>query len=338
LIVDERQRAVADAREVPLLRFQNALGFPAALFAVLCGALIFLLLHLPRMLAPEGAGASQSTGTALFFATTFGILAAFTRSVYYGGVTDLRALRPIIPLAPEDLECIARGLTRATRAQVLAASAIGLGIGLGHALILGQYELPAARLIPQLTATVGLWILMFATLAKLIINARIFSRLGSIAEPDLLRPSRQAPFGTAALRPALFLIGILCAYPLLAISNDDPLGRGAWIGAAACIATLIGIVALPLTGIRARIRERRREILKALDERLEAMGSRDLHAVSAEQLRDMDTILDMRERVAQAPSWPLDLAGVRRILLYIVLPPLTWAAAALVERLVDSVV
>jgi hypothetical protein len=52
----------------------------------------------------------------------------------------------------------------------------------------------------------------------------------------------------------------------------------------------------------------------------------------------MDTILDMRERVAQAPGWPLDLAGVRRILLYIVLPPLTWAAAALVEMFIDGLV
>ena len=52
----------------------------------------------------------------------------------------------------------------------------------------------------------------------------------------------------------------------------------------------------------------------------------------------MDTLLDMRERVAHAPGWPMDLAGVRRILLYVVLPPLTWAAAALVEMLIDSAV
>jgi len=49
-------------------------------------------------------------------------------------------------------------------------------------------------------------------------------------------------------------------------------------------------------------------------------------------------LTDMRERVVQAPGWPLDLAGIPGILLYIVLPPLTWAAAALVEMFIGGLV
>lgn len=103
-------------------------------------------------------------------------------------------------------------------------------------------------------------------------------------------------------------------------------------------ALLLGIVLLPMRGIRKRVQSTRGELLATLDRRLEALNSSDLGAASPETLRDMDTILDMRERVAQAPSWPVDLAGVRRILLYIVLPPLTWSAAALVELVIDNAV
>ena len=89
-------------------------------------------------------------------------------------------------------------------------------------------------------------------------------------------------------------------------------------------------------GIRVRIRETRQESLAALDARIESLDIGDVANASVKVMDEMDTVLDMRERVARAPGWPLDLAGVRRILLYIVLPPLTWAAAAIVEMLIDS--
>jgi len=95
---------------------------------------------------------------------------------------------------------------------------------------------------------------------------------------------------------------------------------------------------MPLRGIRRRIRETRTAALQQLDARYDAISRDGLTSAEPQQLSAMDTLLDMRERVAQAPGWPMDLAGVRRILLYVVLPPLTWAAAALVEMLIDSAV
>jgi hypothetical protein len=49
----------------------------------------------------------------------------------------------------------------------------------------------------------------------------------------------------------------------------------------------------------------------------------------------------MNEMLNGAPFFALTigiLAGFRRILLYAVLPPLTWAAAALVEILLDQLI
>lgn len=72
--------------------------------------------------------------------------------------------------------------------------------------------------------------------------------------------------------------------------------------------------------------------------RLDTITSSDIAHASADDLFELDALLDMREPVAQAPAWPVDLAGVKRIFLHIVLPPLTWAAAALVERYMDLLV
>jgi hypothetical protein len=39
----------------------------------------------------------------------------------------------------------------------------------------------------------------------------------------------------------------------------------------------------------------------------------------------------------QVPEWPFDIGLLARLLLYLILPPLTWVGAALIENLVDSV-
>lgn len=308
------------------------------MFGTLVGSFYAVLLLVSGLLTFGQASFRELLGTSLFFGINFTILSTYTGPVYREAAADLRRLGPILALRPEDVECLALGLTRATPKQLWITVAIALVVGLTHSWLLGHQHLPLSFLIPQTFATLSLWVVMLTTLTKMIINAVIFSKLGNVATPDLLRPSRQAPFGSAAIRPALFLIGILCAYSVLAISDGNPFNNGVWFGFISCVVSLIGIVILPMRGIRTRVESAREELLGTLDRRLEALNSSDLGAASAETLRDMDTILDMRERVSQAPSWPVDLAGLRRIVLYIVLPPLTWSAAALVEMAIDGAV
>jgi hypothetical protein len=134
------------------------------------------------------------------------------------------------------------------------------------------------------------------------------------------------------------MTGMLCANSLLFLGGDNPFDGPAVIGVVAGLIPLIGIVALPLRGIRRRIREERQQTLAALDERLDTITEGDIAAASAETLFQLDAVLDMRERVAKAPSWPFDVSALKRMLLYTVLPPLTWAAAAIVEMMIDSLV
>jgi len=211
-------------------------------------------------------------------------------------------------------------------------------LGVLHSFVLNNHLSPMNFAIPQFCGTILLWVGMFITVPPLIRNAALFSSLGRIARPDLLRPSRHAAFGAAALRPALLMTGMLCAYALLFLSGDNPLDGPVVIGIIAGLIPSIGIVALPLRGIRGRIREERQETLAALDARLDNITQGDIAGADADTLFQLDAILDMRERVAKAPAWPFDVNALKRMLLYTVLPPLTWAAAAIVEMMVDSLI
>ena len=42
-----------------------------------------------------------------------------------------------------------------------------------------------------------------------------------------------------------------------------------------------------------------------------------------------------RREIAQASTWPFDSSNLTRLLFYLIIPPLTWAGAALIENLVD---
>ncbi|GAB5415240.1 MAG: hypothetical protein Cons2KO_28430 [Congregibacter sp.] len=306
-------------------------------FGLACGLLVSSVLFSPALILQMGGVESlEILGNALFFGFSVAIVAGATPSILEGAARDLTALRSVLTIDEEGLNVLIQGLTRQSSRLSAFLLTCGLVAGLTHNYLLGQHLNAMPFLLTQTSATVLMWVVMLLTLPKIIRNAVLFSRLGKSASPDLLRPSRHSAFGSAALRPGVYQIGIICMYGFLLLGDSSPFDDGVWIGIAASAATLFPVVILPLLGIRARIREARQSSLAMLDERINALEVGDLSTAGVDTLDAMDTLLDMRERVVRAPGWPLDLAGVKRILLYIVLPPLTWAAAAVVEMLIDG--
>jgi hypothetical protein len=56
----------------------------------------------------------------------------------------------------------------------------------------------------------------------------------------------------------------------------------------------------------------------------------------AESLSAITRLLLYRREIQQASEWPFDMPTLTRLGLYLILPPLTWVAAALIENLVDK--
>jgi hypothetical protein len=49
----------------------------------------------------------------------------------------------------------------------------------------------------------------------------------------------------------------------------------------------------------------------------------------------MEALLSHRDRIAESVTWPIDVKLASRIALYVVLPPIAWSAAAMVEMLIE---
>lgn len=327
----------ASAPELPLLRLQALSRLPPVAFGLLCGLIMVLIATSPAIILEVPREVFLDVlGGGLFFGASVAIVAGFSRPVLHAAAMDLKQLAPVLPMSETALRTAARALSRMTTRTQWLLMLTGLASGLMHSWLLGHHRALPAFATTQYLNTTLLWVVMILTVTPLISNARLFATLGKMAKPDLLRPTRHSAFGSAALRPALLLIALLCAYSLLFLGDGNPLGGPVLIGATASLISLIGIVALPLRGIRRRIRELREQTLSELDARLDAITSGNIAKASAEDLFQLDAVLDMRERVARAPSWPFDVDALKRILLYIVLPPLTWAAAAIVEMFIDS--
>ena len=55
-----------------------------------------------------------------------------------------------------------------------------------------------------------------------------------------------------------------------------------------------------------------------------------------EELTRLNDLLAYRREIAGVSEWPFDLGAMSRLGLYLVIPPLTWVGAALIENLVET--
>jgi hypothetical protein len=104
---------------------------------------------------------------------------------------------------------------------------------------------------------------------------------------------------------------------------------------AACVA----FAALPATGVRQRIRAEKSaeldRVRAAMDGAPGALEGSSMAAHAAE-LRGV-ALLEYRDKVAAVREWPFDASGLRRLALYVFIPPLGWLGGAVVERAIDRV-
>ena len=61
-------------------------------------------------------------------------------------------------------------------------------------------------------------------------------------------------------------------------------------------------------------------------------------ALSTPEVNQLEVLLQRRERVLAATTWPLDITILQRFLFYIIIPPLAWVGAAIVEYLIEGMI
>jgi len=96
------------------------------------------------------------------------------------------------------------------------------------------------------------------------------------------------------------------------------------------IPSILALVLPPIWGLHTNMRS----VIKARVAELQS----EINNCDRSDFAQLALLTEHRETVRDFNSWPLDVALVGKVLFYVIIPPLAWVAAALVEQVVDGVV
>ena len=181
----------------------------------------------------------------------------------------------------------------------------------------------------------ALWIavaLLFGVRRK---AAHAFRELARIVPIDLFRPETQRLIARSGVVDVAVVAGALLFTPLQSLDAEFR-----WynyhFGLLVALPAAAFFLLWPITPLHRRNQVERDAQLAALDAKLDETLHGDGRTASEDgAIGRLETLLAHRDRIARVRTWPLSTGLLSRVFLYLVIPPLAWAAAAVVERFVD---
>ena len=158
--------------------------------------------------------------------------------------------------------------------------------------------------------------------------ARYFRALGAVVRVDLFNLRALRPFGLVATFDVLAVMGALALVPLQSVSTEFEWAHYRTAFAVGIPAGIVFLV-LPMLGARRNIATAKQAALLAAESGVAAADRGDAAR--------LELLLSHRDRIQDTSTWPIDTRLVSRALLYLVVPPLAWVGAAIVERGVEQV-
>lgn len=153
------------------------------------------------------------------------------------------------------------------------------------------------------------------------------SRMGETLDLDIYRLDKLQSLARLATTEILVIAGAMAFMPLQSLdaridaSNYLP-GMSVGIPAAAIL------FLLPLWGAH-------RNIVKCKAERLSTLYSQQ-DSIPRDNVEALEPVTAHVDRVKSIPNWPIDVQLITRIFVYVVIAPLAWVCAALVEQVLES--
>jgi hypothetical protein len=329
-----------DDNKIWLLRLVLPGPYGRWLTGLLLLALLLPLFHL-------GVGDSlDGTTPALFFSLIIAYIVPIFSFITAKSQEALRDLRPYLDLDPEAFTDTHKRLASASGRAIAVQVVGGVLGGVTHmSLVRGS---PAAALEAILASMQGalstlgavlVWLVMTTVISMLIQQASIFARLGrDNVRLSLLNTRSQSPFARVSISSSLAMVGALALFPLISFES----GLDLMESLPGTIATLIPMIAMfiiPVWPVHRRLAAMKSQQLAGLGDRVDTFtgddGSVDLEDGVPHGLVPL---LYYRSEIANASTWPFDWGNLSRLVFYLVIPPLTWVAAALIENVVDAIV
>lgn len=159
----------------------------------------------------------------------------------------------------------------------------------------------------------------------------ILGKLGRVVAIDLYNLDKLNGFGRAGLNNFLMVVGALAITTVQSIDQEFRLVNylnGLIVGIPAAMA----LIALPIASLPRRIRSAKQAELIRLDREIDAAP----RGTASDELLRLNALLSRREFIKGLRHWPMDLSIFSRFFLYVLIPPLAWVGAALMEMYLDS--
>lgn len=171
-------------------------------------------------------------------------------------------------------------------------------------------------------------------------QTRVLNQFCERLSIDLLKADQLAVVGGPILRALAAPVFLLAAAGPILFVNDGANSDGFYLLAVptALLLAAFGLTALPpVLTVRLKVIAAKSKELDIIQRYLDG----DKQAMAESQishLQDSFTaveVLDYRDRINAIWEWPLH-GQLLKLMFYLIIPPLAWAAAALVERMIDA--
>jgi len=244
-------------------------------------------------------------------------------------------LTPLLDLADQEVAALRRSIAHKSWRWVMPN--LGLAVGLwmsqswllvGAGIMVQSYTSELQQAV-QATAPLLVWVSMTCVIHALIDNAILFRRLGQQVKVDVYDTRCLTPFGSMAVSSILVVVGSQASFSIMWMAD----ATNPWTTIPGMALTTIALVYLffaPLWPLHKAIRDAKQQELEQLQQRIN-----HITAQNREDYEQLVPLLAMRREIMSTAEWPVDLGLLTRLSLYLVIVPLTWIGAALIENVVD---
>ncbi|MEH6517478.1 MAG: hypothetical protein V7742_12395 [Halioglobus sp.] len=215
---------------------------------------------------------------------------------------------------------------------------VGFGGGLAYAFAfnvpLYQVDLVLAGNGPMISVFIGqlmVWTCVGFLLAIRLYVGKQFYNLGKTIKISIFDQSSLEPFARVGMLDVVIVVGGLA---IAVVQSIDAQFRIENYGTAFLVALPAGAALLvrPMWSLHKRLVERKKKLLAEVCLQI---GTASEHSSTAD-MAVLESLLQRRDRINTIPTWPLDVAIWQRLFFYVLIPPLAWSGAAMVEVAIDK--
>jgi len=168
-------------------------------------------------------------------------------------------------------------------------------------------------------------------------NLKLFAKITEHVKINLLHVEDLTVFLKTGVRSALAFIGTYALFPLLGISKfeDMLLNPAVFI----FIPIILAMILIPLLPLRRKIKKAKDHALSLINAAIKDKSASLKDSLIAKDYANLNIVdlITYKKIILNTKEVPINIPIVFRLLLYIIIPLLTWIAASLVDKIIVAI-